>query len=92
MRAMCMMEVFMMIGYRRAIPLSILVLMIGMTGCPRDNPAEQAQSSPPRSAVDQAVRQSVDTIQTPMGKARGVEETLQDAASRTADRALEGTQ
>jgi hypothetical protein len=87
------MEGRMAIRYRQAIPLSILVLMIGLSGCPRENPVEKSQASQPApSVVDQAARLSVDAIQTPMDKARGVEGTLQDAAGRTADRIQEGTQ
>ncbi len=83
----------MMIGNQQVLSLSILVLMIGLSGCPRENPVEKSQApQPPPSVVDQAVRQSVDAIQTPMDKARGVEGTLQDAAARTADRVQEGTE
>ena len=82
----------MTIGFRRVLPLLILVPMIEVSGCQRENPAEKSQARQPASAVEQAVRQSVDAIQTPMDKARGVEGTLNDAASRTADRVQEGTQ
>ena len=82
----------MTIGHRRAVLLSILLLTLGMSGCQRENPVETSQASQPASAVDQAVRQSVDAIQTPMDKARGVEGTLSEAAGRTADRVQEGTQ
>jgi hypothetical protein len=83
----------MMIGHRWAVRLSIFALIIGAPGCQRENAAEQSQAPQPSpSVVDQAVRQSVDVIQTPMDKARGVEGTLSDAASRTADRIQEGTQ
>jgi hypothetical protein len=81
----------MVIGYRRALSLSILVLMVGLGGCQRESPVEKSQASQPPSVVDQAVRQSVDTIQTPMDKARGVEGTLSEAAGRTAERIQEGT-
>ena len=73
--------------------LSVFVLMIGMAACQRENPVELSQTpqlSP--SVVDQAVRQSVEAIQTPMDRARGVEGTLSDAAARTADRIQEETQ
>lgn len=85
------MEVRMTIGSQRVLPLLILVLMIGLDGCQRETPTEKSQASQSPSVVDQAVRQSVDTIQTPMDKARGVEQTLSEAAGRTADRVQEGT-
>lgn len=81
------MEVRMTIRYGRAVLLSILGL--GVSGCQRETPVEKSQASQPSSVVDQAVRQSVDAIQTPMDKARGVEGTLNEAAGRTADRAQE---
>lgn len=83
------MEVRMTIRYGRAVLLSILVLGLGVSGCQRETPVEKSQASQPSSVVDQAVRQSVDAIQTPMDKARGVEGTLNEAAGRTADRAQE---
>ncbi len=81
----------MMIGYLRVLPLSILGLVIGLNGCQRETPVEKPQASQAPSVIDQAVRQSVDAIQTPMDKARGVERTLNEAAGRTADRVQEGT-
>jgi hypothetical protein len=84
------MEVHMTIGNREAVLLSILVLALGVVGCQREPPVEKSQASPAPSVVDQAVRQSVDAIQTPMDKARGVERTLNEAAGRTADRVQEG--
>lgn len=83
----------MMIGHRWALLLSLFALMTGAAGCQRENPVEKSQAPQPSpSVVDQAVRQSVDVIQTPMDKARGVEGTLNDAAGRTAERIQEGTQ
>jgi hypothetical protein len=82
----------MMITHRRVILLSLLVLVLAGAGCQRETPVEKSQALQPPSAIDQAVRQSVDAIQTPMDKARGVEGTLSEAAGRTADRVQEGTQ
>jgi hypothetical protein len=79
----------MTIGYQRVLPLLILVLMIGLNACQRETPVEKSQASQAPSVVDQAVRQSVDVIQTPMDKARGVEGTLSEAAGRTAERVQE---
>jgi hypothetical protein len=83
------MEVGMTIGHQRVFPLSILVLVIGVTACQRETPVEKSQASQAPSVVDQAVRQSVDVIQTPMDKARGVERTLNEAAGRMAERIQE---
>ncbi|OQW39567.1 MAG: hypothetical protein A4C66_11040 [Nitrospira sp. HN-bin3] len=76
-------------GYQRVLPMLILVIMIGLNGCQRETPVEKSQTSQAPSVVDQAVRQSVDVIQTPMDKARGVEGTLSEAAGRTAERVQE---
>jgi hypothetical protein len=88
-----MVEGLMTIGNRGAVLLAMLVLTFGVSGCQRENPVEKSQAPQPSpSVVDQAVRQSVDVIQTPMDKARSVEGTLNEAASRTADQAQESTQ
>lgn len=79
----------MTIRYQRVLPLLILVLMIGLDGCQRETPVEKSQAPQPPSVVEQTVRQSVDAIQTPMDKARGVERTLNEAAGHTADRVQE---
>lgn len=83
----------MMIGHRRMVLLAIFVLTLQGVGCQRENPVERSQvPQPSPSVVEQAVRQSIDVIQTPMDKARGVEGTLNDAEARTAERIQEGTQ
>lgn len=82
----------MTIGYQRVLPLLILVLIIGLHGCQRETHVEKSQTPQSSSVVDQAVRQSVDAIQTPMDKARGVERTLNEAAGHTADRVQEAGQ
>lgn len=83
----------MTIRHRWALLLPIFVLMMGAAGCQRENSGATSQAPQPSpSVVDQAVRQSVDAIQTPMDKARGVEGTLSDAAERTADRVQEAMQ
>ena len=81
-----------MIGYRQAVLLLSLVSVLGVTGCQRETPVEKSQTPQSSSVVDQAVRQSVDAIQTPMDKARGVERTLNEAAGHTADRVQEAGQ
>ena len=82
----------MTIGYRQVGLLSALVLALGASGCQRETPVEKAQAPQPPSVVEQTVRQSVDAIQTPMDKARGVEGTLSEAAGRTAERIQETAQ
>ncbi|HEV8328360.1 MAG TPA: hypothetical protein VGQ08_12835 [Nitrospiraceae bacterium] len=67
-------------------------LWIRLSACQQETPAEKAQSPQPDSAVDRAAQQAVDAIKTPMDKARGVEDTLGEAAERTADRVKETTQ
>jgi len=63
----------------------ILILALMAVGCEREKPATQSQPPQPASAVDQAAQQAVDAIKMPMDKARGVEETLEQAADRTAE-------
>jgi hypothetical protein len=86
------MEVFMMIRHRWAVLLVALVPTLGVSGCQRETPVEKSQVSQPSSVVEHTVRQSVDAIQTPMDKARGVEGTLSEAAGRTAERVQETAQ
>lgn len=65
--------------------LLILMMALMIWGCEGEKPAVQSQAPQPPSAVDQAAQQAVDAIQAPMDKARGVEETLGQAADRTAE-------
>ncbi|MFO0697862.1 MAG: hypothetical protein U0236_01445 [Nitrospira sp.] len=81
----------MTIRYQWILPLSIFVLALGVSGCQRETSVEKSQTPQPSSVVDQAVRQSVEAIQTPMHKARGVEGTLSEAAGRIAERVQEAT-
>lgn len=74
--------------------LVYVILIAGILGCQRETPAEKTrtQNNQPTGAVEQAAQQAVDAIKTPMDKARGVEDTLGEAAERTADRVKETTQ
>ena len=74
--------------------LVYVVLIVGMLGCQRETPAEktETQKKQPAGAVEQAAQQAVDSIKTPMDKARGVEGTLEKAAEQTADRVKETAQ
>jgi len=73
-----------LIDLRRSMPLMLIMVLV-MFGCDQEKPPSQAQPSQPASVVDQAAQQAVGAIQAPMDKARGVEETLGQAADRTAE-------
>ncbi len=68
-----------------------LMSTVGILGCQQETPAGKtgAQNNQPASAVDQAAQQAIDSIRTPMDKARGVEGTLNKAAESTADKVKE---
>jgi hypothetical protein len=74
--------------------LVYVVLIAGISGCQRETPAEKtgSQNNQPTGAVEQAAQEAVDSVKTPMDKARGVEGTLGEAAERTADRVKETAQ
>jgi len=71
-----------------------LMSTVGILGCQQETPAGKtgAQDNQPTSAVDQAAQQAIDSIRTPMDKARGVEGTLHKAAENTADKVKEAGQ
>jgi hypothetical protein len=75
-----------------ALLLVYVVFIAGIFGCQQETPAEKAQSPQPDSAVDRASQQAVDSVKTPMDRARGVEDTLEKAAEQKADRAKERAQ
>ena len=68
-----------LIDLRCSMPLMLIMVLV-MFGCDQGKPPSQQES-----VVDQAAQQAVDAIQAPMDKARGVEETLGQAADRTAE-------
>ena len=74
--------------------LVCVVLIVGIVGCQRDTPVEKLElrTSNRRGAVDQAAQQAIDSIKTPLDKARGVEGTLEKAAEHTADKVKEAAQ
>ncbi len=74
--------------------LVFVVLIVGIVGCQRETPSEKAgtQNNQPTGAVEQAAQQAIDSIKTPMDKARGVEGTLEKAAEQTADKVKEAAQ
>ena len=75
-----------------ALALLIFTVAPALSACQREAPTEQSRSPQPPSAIERAAQQSIDAIKSPMDKARGVEETLSDAAERTAERVKEATQ
>lgn len=74
----------------RYLCISMTMVLIGFSACQRDKSTEQSGASQPDGIVEQAV-QTVEGIKGPMDKARGVEETLGQAAARTAEQTLPAT-
>lgn len=74
--------------------LVYVVLIGGIVGCQQETPAEKTgtQNNQPTGAVGQAAQQAVDSIKTPIDKARGVEGTLEKAAEQTTDKVEETAQ
>ena len=60
--------------------------MVGLFGCSQDTPAEKAKAAAASgNAATQAARQAaVDSIQTPMDKARQTESVLEQSAAQRA--------
>lgn len=74
--------------------LVYVVLIVGIVGCQRETPAGKTgtQNNQPTGALEQTVQQAVDSVKTPIDKARGVEGTLEKAAEQTADKVKETAQ
>lgn len=71
---------------------AIFIALAGSVGaCTQEQPTSQSTPASPQpdAVVDQATQQAVDAINTPMDKARGVEQVLKDAAERTAEQTKE---
>ena len=81
-------------GHSHFLFLICVVLIVGIVGCQRETPTEKtgAQNTQPVGVVDQAAQQAIDSIKTPMDKARGVEGTLEKAGEQTADKVKEMAQ
>ena len=81
-------------GWSHLLLLVYVVLIVGIVGCQRETPAEKTgtQNTQPAGAVEQAAQQAIDSIKTPMDKARGVEGTLEKSAEQTADKVREAAQ
>ncbi len=64
------------------------VVMVGMAGCGQEAPKAGDQNKPAatsKPAAESAGQAIVDSIKTPLDKARQVEGTLEKAAGKTAD-------
>ena len=81
-------------GRSHLLLLVFVVIIVGIVGCQQETPAGKtgAQNNQPVGAVEQAAQQAIDSIKTPMEKARGVEGTLEKAAEQTADKVKETAQ
>ena len=81
-------------GHYHFLFLVCVVLIVGIVGCQQETPAEktETQNNQPTRAVEQAAQQAINSIKTPMDKARGVEGTLEKAAEQTADKIKETAQ
>ena len=83
-------------GYGRSF-LFGAVALVGLLGCGQEAPTGKAGAPgtpavPGKSATESAGQAVVDSIKTPMDKARQVEKTLEKGAARTADTVKEATQ
>jgi hypothetical protein len=74
------------------IRLLAFFFIAGLCACQREAPTEKSSSPQPISAVDQAAQQAIDSIKTPMDKARAVEGTLEKSAESTAEKVKEAAQ
>jgi len=81
-------------GRSQLLLLVYAVLTVGAAGCQREAPAEKmgTQNTQPAGVVEQAAQQAIDSIKTPMDKARVVEGTLEKAADQTAEKVKEAVQ
>jgi hypothetical protein len=81
-------------GHSQFLLLVYMVLIVGAVGCQRETPAEKTgtQNTQPGGVVEQAAQQAIDSIKTPMDKARGVEGTLEKSAEQTAEKVKEAAQ
>ena len=83
-------------GYGRSF-LFGAVALVGLLGCGQEAPTGKAgapgtPAAPSKSTTESAGQAVVDSIKTPMDKARQVEGMLEKGAARTADTVKEATQ
>jgi hypothetical protein len=81
-------------GRSQLIFLVYVILIVGTVGCQQETPTGEAgtQNNQPAGVVEQAAQQAINSINTPMDKARGVEGTLEKSAEQTAEKVKEATQ
>lgn len=81
-------------GCSQSFLLVYVVLIVGAVGCQRETPAEKTgtQNTQPAGVVEQAAQQAIDSIKTPMDKARTVEGTIERSAEQTAEKVKEAAQ
>jgi hypothetical protein len=65
--------------------MMVAVVMVGIMGCGQEASKTSAPAAPSKSATESAGQTVVDSIKTPLDKARAVEGTLEKAAEKTAD-------
>jgi hypothetical protein len=67
-------------------------VMVGVVGCGQEAPKTSAPGAPSKPAAESTGQAIVDSIKTPLDKARAVEGTLEKAADKTADTIKDATQ
>jgi hypothetical protein len=67
------------------------VVIAGVVGCGQEASKTNAPAAPSKTVTDSAGQAIVDSIKTPLDKARGVEGTLEKAAEKTADTVKDAT-
>jgi hypothetical protein len=70
------------------IAMMVGVMMVGVMGCGQEaskTSQPSAPAAPSKSATESTGQAIVDSIKTPLDKARAVEGTLEKAADKTAD-------
>ena len=71
-----------------------LLAMVGLFGCDQETPVEKtkAAAASGNAATQAAGQAAVDSIKTPLDKARQAESTLEQSAEQTAAKIKEATQ
>ena len=66
-----------------------LLAVVGLSGCSQETPAEKTRAA--AESGNAATQAAVDSIKTPLDKARQVESTLENSAEQTAAKIKEST-
>jgi len=71
-----------------------LLAIVGLWGCNQETPIEKtkAAAASGNAATQAAGQAAVDSIQSPLDKARQVESTVENSAEQTAAKIMESTQ